>query len=69
MRKLLTGRCQDIAACPLMLADLNALRSSICFKSLFVPGVCCPDNPYEGFTSPDQQEQLQIQVGTQTISA
>ena len=52
-----------------MLADLNALRSSICFKSLFVPGVCCPDNPYEGFTSPDQQEQLQIQVGTQTISA
>jgi len=42
-----TGRCRDIQACPLLLADLNALRGSICFKSLFVPGVCCPDNPYE----------------------
>lgn len=39
------GRCMDIQSCPILLVDLNVLRSSICFKSLFVPGVCCPDNP------------------------
>ena len=38
------GRCMDIQNCPLLLADLDQLRKSICFKSLFVPGVCCPDN-------------------------
>ena len=37
------GRCMDIQNCPLLLADLQKLRESICFKSLFVPGVCCPD--------------------------
>ena len=31
--------------CPLLLVNLNVLRGSICFKSLFVPGVCCPDDP------------------------
>ena len=40
-----SGRCQDIQDCPLLLVNLNVLRGSICFKSLFVPGVCCPDNP------------------------
>ena len=39
------GRCMDIQDCPLLLVDLNVLRGSICFKSLFVPGVCCPNNP------------------------
>ena len=38
------GRCMDIQNCPLLLADLDMLRKSICFKSLFVPGVCCPDS-------------------------
>jgi len=36
------GRCTDIQNCPILLADLGSLRKSICFKSLFVPGVCCP---------------------------
>lgn len=39
-----SGKCMDIQNCPLLLADLDNLRKSICFKSLFVPGVCCPDN-------------------------
>jgi len=37
------GSCRDIQNCPILLADLGTLRKSICFKSLFVPGVCCPD--------------------------
>ena len=37
------GSCMDIQNCPLLLADLDMLRKSICFQSLFVPGVCCPD--------------------------
>lgn len=37
------GRCMDIQNCPLLIADLDKLRKSICFKSLFSPGVCCPD--------------------------
>lgn len=36
------GRCQDLSNCPHLLLDLTKLRQSLCFKSLFVPGVCCP---------------------------
>lgn len=36
------GECDDLSSCPELLLDLSNLRQSICFKSLFVPGVCCP---------------------------
>ncbi|GLG98017.1 Proclotting enzyme, partial [Gryllus bimaculatus] len=36
------GECDDLSYCPQLLLDLPTLRQSICFKSLFVPGVCCP---------------------------
>ncbi|KAK6621976.1 hypothetical protein RUM44_001783 [Polyplax serrata] len=36
------GVCDDLSSCPELLLDLANLRQSICFKSLFVPGVCCP---------------------------
>ncbi|KAK9509013.1 hypothetical protein O3M35_006428 [Rhynocoris fuscipes] len=36
------GVCQDLSNCPQLLLNLGNLRQSICFKSLFVPGVCCP---------------------------
>ncbi|XP_059490665.1 proclotting enzyme-like isoform X2 [Neocloeon triangulifer] len=36
------GNCDDLSDCPSLLLDLGNLRQSICFKSLFVPGVCCP---------------------------
>ncbi|XP_076296324.1 proclotting enzyme isoform X1 [Lasioglossum baleicum] len=37
-----SGNCQDLSNCPQLLLDLTKLRQSLCFKSLFVPGVCCP---------------------------
>lgn len=37
-----SGQCDDLSTCPELLLDLSNLRQSICFKSLFVPGVCCP---------------------------
>ncbi|XP_018320555.1 proclotting enzyme [Agrilus planipennis] len=38
----LPGYCDDLSVCPQLLLNLRILRESICFKSLFVPGVCCP---------------------------
>lgn len=36
------GYCDDLSDCPQLLLNLGNLRQSLCFKSLFVPGVCCP---------------------------
>ena len=36
------GYCLDLSDCPELILDLQVLRKSVCFKSLFVPGVCCP---------------------------
>lgn len=36
------GTCEDLSNCPQLLLNLSNLRQSLCFKSLFVPGVCCP---------------------------
>ncbi|KAJ8950375.1 hypothetical protein NQ314_007914, partial [Rhamnusium bicolor] len=38
----LEGYCDDLSDCPQLLLNLGNLRQSLCFKSLFVPGVCCP---------------------------
>ncbi|KAK2580753.1 hypothetical protein KPH14_011378 [Odynerus spinipes] len=38
------GKCQDLSNCPQLLLDLKKLRQSLCFKSILVPGVCCPTN-------------------------
>nr|XP_970121.3 PREDICTED: proclotting enzyme [Tribolium castaneum] len=38
----LKGYCDDLSDCPQLLLNLGNLRQSLCFKSLFVPGVCCP---------------------------
>ncbi|KAK4871461.1 hypothetical protein RN001_015585 [Aquatica leii] len=37
-----TGYCDDLSDCPQLLLNLSNLRQSLCFKSVFVPGVCCP---------------------------
>lgn len=36
------GTCEDLSNCPQLLLNLANLRESLCFKDLFVPGVCCP---------------------------
>lgn len=36
------GICEDLSNCPQLLLNLAGLRESLCFKDLFVPGVCCP---------------------------
>ncbi|XP_031336045.1 proclotting enzyme-like isoform X1 [Photinus pyralis] len=36
------GYCDDLSDCPQLLLNLSNLRQSLCFKSIFVPGVCCP---------------------------
>ncbi|XP_050519577.1 proclotting enzyme [Diabrotica virgifera virgifera] len=36
------GYCDDLSNCPQLLLNLGNLRQSLCFKSLFEPGVCCP---------------------------
>nr|CAI5825429.1 unnamed protein product [Callosobruchus analis] len=39
------GYCDDLSNCPQLLLNLGNLRQSLCFKSLFEPGVCCPKSP------------------------
>jgi len=41
------GKCQDLSNCPQLLLDLTKLRQALCFKSLLVPGVCCPVDKVE----------------------
>ena len=41
------GFCRDLSDCPDLVLDLTNLRKSICFKSFFVPGVCCPKSGNE----------------------
>lgn len=36
------GTCEDLSVCPELLLNLADLRDSLCFKRLFLPGVCCP---------------------------
>lgn len=46
------GVCEDLRNCPQLLLNLVALRESLCFKDLFVPGVCCPRDAIVTTTSP-----------------
>lgn len=41
-----SGHCMGIQSCPILIANLERLRKSVCFQSLFSIGVCCPDNGY-----------------------
>ncbi|KAG7171000.1 Proclotting enzyme-like 6 [Homarus americanus] len=45
------GYCKDLSDCPDLILDLTNLRKSVCFKSLFVPGVCCPSDGLESVNS------------------
>lgn len=42
MKLVFFSFCDDLSNCPQLLLNLANLRQSLCFKSLFVPGVCCP---------------------------
>ena len=37
------GKCLDLNHCPELILDFLQLRGSVCFRRLFLPGVCCPD--------------------------
>ncbi|XP_026668337.1 clotting factor B-like isoform X2 [Ceratina calcarata] len=58
------GKCQDLSNCPQLLLDLTKLRQSLCFKSLFVPGVCCPLT-----NRPDTDSDLSPAPGANPISS
>ncbi|XP_055309086.1 proclotting enzyme [Sitodiplosis mosellana] len=48
------GRCEDLSICPSLLLNLSGLRDSLCFKRLFIPGVCCPIGDNDG----DEEQQF-----------
>ncbi|XP_050545966.1 proclotting enzyme-like isoform X2 [Daktulosphaira vitifoliae] len=56
------GNCEDLSNCPQLLLNLGQLRQSICFKNLFVPGVCCPRK------SSEQSIQNPQNINTESIS-
>lgn len=62
--KLCFRSCDDLSDCPQLLLDLTNLRQSLCFKSLFVPGVCCPKLSNAGSitsTAPTTPKQIVVQ--------
>ncbi|EDV94916.1 GH15078 [Drosophila grimshawi] len=64
------GRCEDLSSCPALLLNLSSLRESLCFKSLFVPGVCCPlsAGASESSTVLTTQRPLKLTARPQTSS-
>lgn len=60
--------CDDLSDCPQLLLNLGILRQSLCFKSLFVPGVCCPknSNPTNPFITTTAKPLVLKPVYTQT---
>ncbi|CRK97689.1 CLUMA_CG011069, isoform A [Clunio marinus] len=54
------GKCDDLSNCPGLLLDLTHLRESLCFKSLFVPGVCCPVSDISNAFSTTTQRPLKL---------
>lgn len=62
------GKCLDLSGCPSLLFDLSNLRKSLCFKSLFVPGVCCPDKPETSTRRPIQILTTQPTTTTSTTT-
>uniref|UniRef100_A0A1I8P1B7 Peptidase S1 domain-containing protein n=2 Tax=Stomoxys calcitrans TaxID=35570 RepID=A0A1I8P1B7_STOCA len=61
------GRCEDLSSCPALLLNLSSLRESLCFKSLFVPGVCCPIS--EASTVLTTQRPLKLTTRAPTTAA
>ncbi|XP_076672741.1 clotting factor B [Andrena cerasifolii] len=58
------GKCQDLSNCPQLLLDLTKLRQSLCFKSLFVPGVCCPITDGTDLASPTPAVISPVAIGS-----
>ncbi|XP_017845509.1 serine proteinase stubble [Drosophila busckii] len=63
------GRCEDLSSCPALLLNLSSLRESLCFKSLFVPGVCCPLSAAESSTTLTTQRPLKLTARPITSSS
>ncbi|XP_050421339.1 proclotting enzyme-like isoform X2 [Adelges cooleyi] len=61
------GNCEDLSNCPQLLLNLGQLRQSICFKNLFVPGVCCPRKSTEQ-SVPEKPTSQQHIVNTQVTT-
>ncbi|XP_025422745.1 proclotting enzyme-like isoform X2 [Sipha flava] len=60
------GNCEDLSNCPQLLLNLGHLRQSICFKNLFVPGVCCPKKTSEQQLAPEKPSKPDHYIVTQS---
>ncbi|XP_066152855.1 proclotting enzyme isoform X2 [Euwallacea fornicatus] len=64
----LSGYCNDLSDCPQLLLNLSNLRQSLCFKSLFVPGVCCPKSASSEVAGASILTQIQSTTSTTTTT-
>ncbi|CAG0891231.1 unnamed protein product [Cyprideis torosa] len=40
------GKCLELQNCPALIVNFRQIRRSICFRRLFLPGVCCPSSEH-----------------------
>ncbi|XP_050314842.1 proclotting enzyme isoform X2 [Anthonomus grandis grandis] len=64
-----TGYCTDLSECPQLLLNLGNLRQSLCFKSLFVPGVCCPKTAVDSVDNSIQSNSVRPTFATTTSTS
>ncbi|KFM78933.1 hypothetical protein X975_17945, partial [Stegodyphus mimosarum] len=64
----LPGECGEISRCLYLLFDVVRLRRSVCFRNLFMVGICCPGFSSTTTVVPETNTTVQLEVTTEATT-